>query len=299
MTPAGLSNNHGTRHELSMPSTVIAVETMPAIVRDLSSRAGARRPPRRRACDRQNGVREPSVAESRDHAWTPGGGPRVGEQLGGGRRHGYAQAHGRESAAGVDFIAPATPVSWAAPDARRAASTSAAPADHLQGGAWAARRASPPRCAARRRRSGWRPSESATSSTSRRAAARSQRAGCGGRRCDACARGPRRRRARTPLRRAGGTEVWSSLQTLERDGSWGGKLWLPADDFEVVRGEIHAIIDRMILAPLAIQQQPEALDGRSLVGAAACLFTAATSQRAPRGRRRGPRPRAALPTRRR
>ena len=94
MHAAGLSNNHGTRHELSMPSTIIAVETLPHLRRaefegrPLPAAASA-------GVESQNGVLRPSVAESRDHAWTPGGGPRVGEQLGGGRRHGYAQAHGR------------------------------------------------------------------------------------------------------------------------------------------------------------------------------------------------------------
>ena len=101
MHAAGLSNNHGTRHELSMPSTIIAVETLPHLRRaefegrPLPGAASA-------GVESQTGVLRPSVAESRGHAWTPGGGPRVGEQLGGGRRHGYAQAHGRESVAGVD-----------------------------------------------------------------------------------------------------------------------------------------------------------------------------------------------------
>ena len=108
-----------------MPSTIIAVETLPHLRRaefegrPLPGAASA-------GVESQTGVLRPSVAESRGHSWTPGGGPRVGEQLGGGRRHGYAQAHGRESAAGVDFIAPQTPVSWAAPVGVAHASTSAA-----------------------------------------------------------------------------------------------------------------------------------------------------------------------------
>ena len=96
MHAAGLSNNHGTRHELSMPSTIIAVETLPHLRRaefegrPLPGAASA-------GVESQTGVLRPSVAESRGHSWTPGGGPRVGEQLGGGRRHGYAQAHGYAS----------------------------------------------------------------------------------------------------------------------------------------------------------------------------------------------------------
>ena len=215
MTPAGLSNNHGTRHELSMPSTVIAVETIPHLRRaefegrPLPAAASA-------GVESQNGVLRPSVAESRGHAWTPGG-PRVGEQLGGGRRHGYTQAHGRSRrrrrlhrAADARVVGRAGGVAHA--------STSAAPADHLQGGAWAARRASPP--AARRRRA---------AGTERRHFV--DVAAGGG----AAQRAGRRRRCDVPVGRgdaelaprlspAGGTEVWSSLQTLERDGSPGGKI---------------------------------------------------------------------------
>ena len=222
MTPAGLSNNHGTRHELSMPSTIIAVETLPHLRRaefegrPLPGAASA-------GVESQTGVLRPSVAESRGHAWTPGGGPRVGEQLGGGRRHGYAQAHGRESAAGVDFIAPQTPVSWAAPVGVAHASTSAAPADHLQGGAWAARRASPPRRRAP-------PSERLATERERHfvdvaaGGGAAQRAGCGRRRCDAYPWAAATPSSHPDFAPAGGTEVWSSLQTLERDGSPGGKI---------------------------------------------------------------------------
>ena len=199
-----------------MPSTVIAVETIPHLRRaefegrPLPGVASA-------GVESQEGVLHPSVAESRGHAWTPGGGPRVGEQLGGGRRHGYAQAHGRESAAGVDFIAPQTPVSWAAPVGVAHASTSAAPADHLQGGAWAAGRSSPPR---RRGAPSERPATDRelhfVSVTAGGGAA--QRVGCGRRRCDAYpwAAGASSHPDFAP---GGVADAWSSLQMLERDVS--------------------------------------------------------------------------------
>ena len=51
-----------------------------------------------------------------------------------------------------------------------------------------------------------------------------QRAGCGRRRCDAYPWAAATPSSHPDFSPAGGTEVWSSLQTLERDGSPGGKI---------------------------------------------------------------------------